>query len=158
MHQTLRSPKEGAKEIPPFSEDPVEHSLPEEYGRLESRVHKPTPVLSFPNKSTHHIHTQISTDCGHGGHREVGPLVPSQIRPPGRFLHFFREDLKKKSFPNKQLLLLPNPIFNVLTKMGFNDAMQPALQITFISYYPLAQPEKKCHYSYFQNIFKLCLK
>lgn len=66
LHQTLRNPKEGAKDILPFFKDhtllsPAEHSLPKGPGSLELRVYKPTPVFSFPNKSTHHIHTQRST-------------------------------------------------------------------------------------------------
>lgn len=50
---------------------PVEHTVPKRYSGLELRMYEPTPVFSFPYKSTHHIIPIQTQDCGHGGGREV---------------------------------------------------------------------------------------
>lgn len=39
----------------------VERTVPKGCSGLELRVYKPTPVLPFPDKSTHYIHTHTNT-------------------------------------------------------------------------------------------------
>lgn len=113
---------EGVQRKSPFFKDhmllsPVEHTVPKGYGGSELGVYEPTPVF-FPPTKAHIASIRVQTqDRGHGGRREVDSLMPSQIRSAGHFLHFFKQTTEK-SFLNKQLFLLPNPIFNVLTKMG----------------------------------------